>query len=123
MNLLEITFDLSKIGLDGINVAIIGYVVVFAVLFLLFFVFNSLSKVLTYRAKQKCKEKGREDCAKSKNFTPSGDINAAISMALYMYFNELHDEESGVLTVKRISRRYSPWSSKIYSVMGNNIRK
>jgi len=123
MNLLEITFDLSKIGLDGINVAIIGYVVVFAVLFALYILFNILSKVLIYRAKQKCKEKGREDCAKSKNFTPSGDINAALSMALYMYFNELHDEESGVLTVKRISRRYSPWNSKIYSVMGNNIRK
>jgi len=123
INLLEISFDISKIGADGITVSIIGYIVVFGVLLLLFLVFNTLSKVLLYRAKQKCKDKGREDCTKAKDFTPSGDINAAISMALFMYFNEMHDEESGVLTVKRIARRYSPWSSKIYNVMGNEPRK
>ena len=123
MNLLFITFDLGKIGEDGVMVALVGYIVVFCVLFLLYLVFSTLSKVLLYQAKKKCKDKGRDDCANAKDFTPSGDVNAAISMALHMYFNEMHDEESGVLTVKRIARRYSPWSSKIYNVMGNAPRR
>ena len=46
------------------------------------------------------------------------DANAAIAMALYLYFNELHDEESNVITINKVSRAYSPWSSKLYN-MGN----
>jgi len=48
------------------------------------------------------------------------DTEAAIAMALYMYFNEMHDEESDVITVKRVSKTYSPWSSKLYSM--RNLR-
>ena len=44
---------------------------------------------------------------------PTGDI-AAIAMALDMFYDEAHDNESNVITIKRIERRYSPWSSKIY---------
>jgi glutaconyl-CoA/methylmalonyl-CoA decarboxylase subunit delta len=46
----------------------------------------------------------------------SGEETAAIALALYLYTEESHDRESGVLTIKRISRAYSPWSSKIYAV-------
>jgi signal transduction histidine kinase len=48
------------------------------------------------------------------------DAEAAIAMALYLYFNEMHDEESDVITVKRVSKTYSPWSSKLYSM--RNLR-
>lgn len=41
---------------------------------------------------------------------------AAIAAALYLYFNEMHDEESDIITVKRVSKTYSPWSSKLYSM-------
>jgi len=50
------------------------------------------------------------------------DVSAAIGLALYFY-NELHDEESNVLTIERISKNYSPWSSKIYSIRGFGISK
>ena len=46
--------------------------------------------------------------------TESDEVNAAIAMTIYLYFNELHDVESGVVTIKRISRHYSPWNSKLY---------
>ena len=49
---------------------------------------------------------------------PSGDI-AAIAMALHLFYDEVHDNESNVITIKRIERRYSPWSSKIYGVINN----
>ena len=51
---------------------------------------------------------------------PSVDI-VAIAMALHLFYDEVHDNESNVITIKRIERRYSPWSSKIYGI-NNNIR-
>lgn len=44
----------------------------------------------------------------------AGEISAAVAMALYLHFGEMHDVESGVVTIKRISKLYSPWSSKLY---------
>ena len=52
----------------------------------------------------------------------SGEETAAIAMALHLYLSELHDEESGILTIKKTSKTYSPWSSKIYGV-SNQIKK
>ncbi len=51
---------------------------------------------------------------------PNGDI-VAIAMALHMFYDEVHDNESNVITIKRIERRYSPWSSKIYGT-NNSLR-
>jgi len=51
---------------------------------------------------------------------PSADI-VAIAMALHLFYDEVHDNESNIITIKRIERRYSPWSSKIYGI-NNNIR-
>ena len=46
----------------------------------------------------------------------SGAENAAIAMALHLYYADIHDEESDVITIKNIHNRYSPWSSKIYGI-------
>lgn len=46
----------------------------------------------------------------------SGEVNAAIVMALYLYTEEIHDQEDPVITMIRVSRTYSPWSSKIYGL-------
>ena len=46
----------------------------------------------------------------------SGEEIAAIGMALYSYFSIDHDNESNVVTIQKISRPYSPWSSKIYGL-------
>ena len=55
------------------------------------------------------------------NQDASGAEIAAIGMALHLYLNDsAHDVESNVITIKRIQRRYSPWSSKIYSM--NNFQ-
>lgn len=45
----------------------------------------------------------------------SGEEIAAIAMALHEHFNA-HDNESFLLTVKKMKRAYSPWSSKIYGL-------
>lgn len=52
-----------------------------------------------------------------------GDVSdeeaAAIALAIHMYKVELHDMESLTITLKKVSRIYSPWSSKIYTIRQN----
>ena len=40
-----------------------------------------------------------------------------IYAALYLFFSELHDEEKYVMTIRKVSKTYSPWSSKIYGIL------
>jgi hypothetical protein len=44
---------------------------------------------------------------------------AAIALAIHMYKREIHDMESLTITLKKVSRVYSPWSSKIYTLRQN----
>ncbi len=46
----------------------------------------------------------------------SGEVIAAISAALYLYETDEHDTESTILTINRVTKTYSPWSSKIYGL-------
>ena len=46
----------------------------------------------------------------------SGAESAVIAMALHLYYADIHDEESNIITLKNIPNRYSPWSSKIYGI-------
>jgi len=46
----------------------------------------------------------------------TGQEVAAISMALHLFLSDIHDQESNIITIKRIERRYSPWNSKIYGL-------
>lgn len=115
MKYLAISFDFTALFPEGIIIAIVGYITVFLALVVLYTVFTYLSKTLNYRARMKLRREGRYKAAEEKQLFISGDVSAAISMALYLY-HELHDEESNVITIKRVSKTYSPWSSKIYTI-------
>jgi type III secretory pathway component EscV len=41
---------------------------------------------------------------------------AAIALAISMYKSQVHDMEHFTITLKKVSRIYSPWSSKIYTL-------
>lgn len=64
-------------------------------------------------------KKGRQDEKSEDDYIIEGNVTAAISLALHLYFSELHDEESNIVTIKKVRKAYSPWSSKIYSVNQN----
>jgi len=121
-----LNFDPSLITNDELFIMVSGYVIVFLVLVLLFVVFNNIPRILNIpkniRKRREKQAKAEAHAAKSESEEGEetaipGEVNAAIAAALHMYFNEMHDEESTVLTIDKVSRRYSPWSSKIYSVM------
>ena len=48
--------------------------------------------------------------------TESGEIFAAIAMALHEYQDNVHDIEDTILTINKVKRNYSPWNSKIYTL-------
>lgn len=52
---------------------------------------------------------------------PTPHEQAAIAMAMHLYF-DAHDEEPHVITIEEVERRYSPWSSKIYSMRNMNMK-
>ena len=52
----------------------------------------------------------------------SGEEIAAIAMALYEHLNA-HDKEDAILTINKVKKAYSPWSSKIYTLRETPSRK
>jgi hypothetical protein len=69
------------------------------------------------------KQKEKTETAKTANkpkqaakTSKADEINAAIAAAIYLFTTHSHDYESAVLTIKRIVKIYSPWSSKIYGL-------
>ncbi|MEZ5070391.1 MAG: OadG family protein [Bacteroidales bacterium] len=105
----------SNITLESLVIAVAGYSIVFVALVLLYGLFNQVPRVIRW-FRMRGREEGGPDARTPIPEGLSGEETAAIAMALHLYLDEFHDEESGVLTIERISRAYSPWSSKIYEV-------
>lgn len=104
----------------GLSIAVVGMAIVFGVLIFLALVFTAFQKYMVVQAKKAMEKQGLNVTNISDDdLSVPADVNAAISAALYLYFSESGEQESGVITIKKVERRYSPWSSKIYSL--NNL--
>ena len=112
--------DLSAIGNEHLTLALIGYSIVFLSLFLLFIVFSLLPKFLTRNLRRKFQKEGGEEKAALAGTMVQGEVSAAIATAISLYLEELHDEETAILTIKKVGKSYSPWNSKIYNVINFN---
>jgi glutaconyl-CoA/methylmalonyl-CoA decarboxylase subunit delta len=101
----------------GVAMAIIAMSVVFCALILLFVSFKYIGFAFTTDWKRRALIKeGKIEEAQHIENSATGELNAAIGLALYLYKSELHDIESLNLTINKVSRNYSPWSSKIYGL-------
>lgn len=102
----------------GIGMTMIAMFVVFMALAILFVIYKNMGRFFIRRgaSAQKPVTSEVKVAAKHSEEEMSGEVNAAIAMALYLYQNELHDFENTVLTINKVSRNYSPWSSKIYTL-------
>lgn len=105
---------------DGWAMTIVGMGVVFSSLVLLYLMFSYVSTLINKKQKSKPAETLQEVIpVKVTQEELTGEVNAAIAAALYFYSQELHDNENTVLTIEKVSRTYSPWSSKIYGLRQN----
>jgi Na+-transporting methylmalonyl-CoA/oxaloacetate decarboxylase gamma subunit len=104
----------------GLMITLVGLIVVFSALTLLYIMFSLIPKIIKIRIKSEMKKK-QDDSVNTINEDMSAETIEAIAAAIYLYMNKQHDDESYNMTIKTISRRYSPWSSKLYSM--NNLNK
>ena len=107
-------------------ITFLGYVIVFVALVVLVYVFLLVPKIINLQTRRRLKKQGKlqpEEIITDNDLQISGEVSAAIAMSLHMFFNDLREEESNVITIKKIERRYSPWSSKIYGLNNANFPK
>lgn len=111
----------------GIGMAISAMSVVFSGLILLYISFKIVGKISVNLSKRNAmRVKGITDKkeAKEKQLGQApGEVFAAISMAMHEFQSDVHDVEDTVLTITRVKRSYSPWSSKIYTLRETPQRK
>ncbi len=99
----------------GIGMALTAMSVVFCALACLFFSF----KLIGFIAVKLTNARSRKAAGMPKGTkvdTVSGEVYAAISMAIYLNEESIHDEQDTILTIRHIEKKYSPWSSKIYGL-------
>lgn len=99
----------------GIAMTITAMAVVFMGLFLLFVIFKQIGKLSISASKRNVRKSGATTTADDAG-QESGEIFAAIATALYEMSDDNHDIENTVLTIHKVTRNYSPWSSKIYNL-------
>lgn len=105
----------------GVGMAVIAMSVVFGALILLYIFFKNTKGIYSINLKEVFSKKQKEPLpVKTIREDISGEVNAAIAMGLHLYVSELHDHEDAVLTIKKVARTYSPWSSKIYGLRNLN---
>ena len=102
---------------DMLLVAAIGFGVVFVVLVLLIYIMRFMGWVFTRQKKAaKAAATGAPVADDDHEAISDQEIAAAIMTALKLYKSNLHDQESEMITIHRIARAYSPWSSKIHGL-------
>jgi len=101
---------------EGYIILIVGLLIVFSALLTLslFFKFGMPIMLYVYKIITKGKDKKITDIPLEIDKAFTGEIAAAISVAIHLYLKDQHDYESAILTIKQVKKSYSPWSSKIY---------
>ncbi len=108
---------IKKVDPFGIIMALTAMSVVFLALILLYVCFKNIGKYNIKKNRQKS-EVSSESTGKPKVANVSAEVYAAIATAIHAYSqdSESHDVENTILTISRVARNYSPWSSKIYTI-------
>lgn len=102
---------------NGFAMTIMAMCIVFSALLCLCLCFLAISKIGASIARRNKMEAQGLSAADDVEPTghDTGEEIAAIAMALRDHF-DAHDQESTILTINKVRRSYSPWSSKIYGM-------
>lgn len=99
----------------GVGMTLTAMTVVFLGLLILFIVFKQVGKTAIQMSRRRA-EKVSGGRPVAGNANEPGAVFAAIATALYEVAEDAHDYENTVLTIHKVARTYSPWSSKIYGL-------
>lgn len=110
-------FNISNVGNAEVILTVLGYGIVFLALLVLYMFISNLTKLLIAVKRQKLAALGKSD--KADELMISGETAAAISAAIILHYQEVHDFENTVITIKKVQSAYSPWNSKLYGLRQN----
>lgn len=99
---------------SGLQLGIYSLITIFLVIVIFVVLFSVVPAIRNFLRNSSNKSTSTNGGKKSSSI-PAGD-SAAIAAAIFLFMDEIHDKENRVVTIKRVSRTYSPWNSKIYGV-------
>lgn len=101
----------------GFGMAIMAMCIVFTALLILAICFKIINNIgASISRKRKIKALAEDDNVEDHHKEQdSGEVIAAIAAALAEHL-DAHDREAAVLTINKVRKAYSPWSSKIYGL-------
>lgn len=108
-----------QIDPTGLGLSFIAMFIVFLVLIIMYFMLRILGNLLNNKINVKIKVPGKSKNViheEEVNVVMLAEVNAVIAAALHLYTVQAHDIENTNINIKKISKPYSPWSSKIYSL-------
>lgn len=110
MNQMEINLE------EGLIIVLVGLAIVFLALLLLFVIFQYVIPRFLSIPFRKVTLSLRQDNEKKieKNYDSAEEI-AVVAAAVYLFLEEVHDQENAIITISKSVKDYSPWSSKIYA--------
>jgi len=111
--------EIAKHDPYGVGLTLIAVSTVFSsliVIFLVLLLFRGTIIKFQKRREDKQNQKDLKQVVKKASTTISGEEFAAIAAAIYMYNDQQHDDENAILTINKVSKTYSPWSSKLHNM-------
>lgn len=111
--------DFAERDGNGLGMTVMAMAIVFSALLVLCLCFYGIGRVssrISRLRKALSQVVPGQNVAKVRDVEhDSGEEIAAIVMALHDHF-DAHDRETTILTINKVKRAYSPWSSKIYNL-------
>lgn len=109
----------------GVGLTVIAVLVVFLALVLVACIIALLSKVIRNSEERKTAKAAAPQAqaataAPAASASKDGEVYAAIAAAIHMYMDELHDEESNIITIEE---KGTAWNSKIYNMNQTNPKR
>lgn len=99
----------------GVMMTMTSMLVVFVGLLLLYLIFRAIGNTAKRISHKRVASTGTLSAVRSESLL-TGEVLAAISAAIYELNQDVHDVESTILTISEVKRKYSPWSSKLYTL-------
>ena len=111
----KVSFNINNLSSSDVIITVLGYSIVFLALLLLFFTLVNVSKLLKLNLRKRLLKAGKHT-SEDNDLSISGETIAAISTSIILHFQEAHDFENTVITIKKVQSVYSPWNSKLYGL-------
>ena len=105
----------------GIGLTAVAVAVVFLALVCIALIISGSGKLIS-NAEERQKQKGAKPKSGIKPVSDGSsvmsdqEVFAAIGAAIYLYNEELHDDEETVITIQKVEREWTPWNAKYYNM-------